>query len=134
MKHFTKYTLHKIDQDRQGPQKTYKVSEIEQPAYYRIRSVVVGRLDRLTYTVPGLKQVWRFGEVHLDKIAYAAHERSCNNDCMTGRVWRGRHDETGSIETYCGWMPLGARYDCWIYDITNARKTTLNTYTQDMPS
>lgn len=131
MKFLEKHTLLGIrDKSRR-----HVVVEVEQPAFDRVRALIVRRLDRLTYTVPGLKQAWRLGEVYLDKVAYRVHCRKCSDDCMTGKVWRrGRDadDSDGQIETYCGWVPLGAVYDCWVYDITHKNQKRLNTY--EMPS
>jgi hypothetical protein len=110
------------------------VQEIEQPFRDWLRHVVIGRLDRLTWTAPGLKQVWRQGEKLIDDLSLRWHKRTCNGECGTYYV-RLPDDPPGRFEMDeahaspgCVHTPPSVRGELWVYDQMHRNITYLKRY------
>lgn len=60
----------------------------------------------------------------IEKIDYWLHRRRCNQDCMTGEVWK--RGQGSKIETYCAHMPFTCRQDCRYFDLTQRDRTRIS--------
>ena len=114
--------------------KRYFVDLVEQPRHLYLRGKLVWQLDKLTWTVPGLKQVWKRTFDVLDVLAQKWHERSCNDDCSV-MYRRLPEDPPGTFPTTpdratpaCGRLPLDAAWDCKIFDIMYRDRRVIETY------
>jgi hypothetical protein len=96
------------------------IEQYEQPRRWHALHAVLSTLDRATWGLTTYGQP-------LDRLLQKLHERRCNDDCMTGPVWRRtnmdaepmpledgyearekwqRDNGETSTETYCGRNPL----------------------------
>jgi hypothetical protein len=128
MKFYEKHTLYSIGEKT----RTDAVFAVEQPVFYRVRAAVVNWLDRLTWTVPGLKQVWKRSFDVMDAIARRRHQRNCHDDCGTFYQTDGPPGSSPRTpdRTFkgCVRMPLDAAWDVWIYHVTHKRKRTVQQF------
>lgn len=82
-----------------------------QPTWRRLIWHAYHWYDMRIFKVPGFKKWEDFSEWW--------HRRRCNDDCMTGEVWRkGMPEGTTQTETYCANMPLSAKQDCRCYELS----------------
>lgn len=109
------HAKYRVDSKLPGPDVQYFATISEQ----RLTSYWFAKLyhfyDMRIFKVPGFAS--------LEKFDVWLHSRRCNDDCMTGEVWRRATDVT-TVETYCAHMPIDTRQDfrcCYLSDKNKTR-------------
>lgn len=115
------------------------IEQYEQPRRWHMLHAVLSRLDEATWSITDIR-----GPV--EKVLQWWHERSCDDDCLTGPVWR-RHTFEGvppmplddpegqeawrekygetTVETYCGRNPLEVAIAYRLYRIAYKDRRTI---------